>query len=286
MERTLDARLARDGDPSDGTQPGRGGRAGRPDPVPDRAGPGRPPRRSALRARHRQGDAGGRSRGRRRPARGRRHARGRVSARGDDRLDRRGRRDGRRVSDSYRVAHLDDLDRIAVAGGQYRPIRRRLGVRAFGINAYTAEKAGDQVVEHHTEGAGGGSGRQEELYMVVAGHAEFTVAGETIDAPAGTMVFVPDLTAQRSAVARADGTTVVVVGGPADAPIPTSPFEYWFAAEPAYRAGDYDRAAQIASEGLAEWPQHATLHYQLACYRALAGRRDEALEHLRIAVAN
>jgi len=190
------------------------------------------------------------------------------------------------VSDSYRVAHLDDLDRIEVAGGQYRPIRRRLGVRAFGINAYTADKAGGQVVEHHTEGAGGGSGRQEELYMVVAGHAEFTVAGETVDAPAGTMVFVPDVDARRGAVATADGTTVVVVGGPADSPIPTSPFEYWFAAEAPYKAGDYDRAIEVASEGLAEWPESGQLNYQLACFHALAGRRERALEHLAIAAAN
>jgi len=190
------------------------------------------------------------------------------------------------VSDSYRVAHLDDLDRIAVAGGQYRPIRRRLGVRAFGINAYTADKAGQQVVEQHTEGAGGGSGRQEELYMVVAGHAEFTVAGETIDAPAGTMVFVPNVNAKRGAVATADGTTVLVVGGPADSPIPTSPFEYWFAAEAPYTAGDYDRAVEVASEGLAEWPESGQLNYQLACFHALAGRREKALEHLAVAVAN
>jgi tetratricopeptide (TPR) repeat protein len=190
------------------------------------------------------------------------------------------------VSDAFRVAHLDDLERIEAAGGLYRPIRRRLGVRAFGINAYTGEKAGDQVIERHDEVSGGGPGRQEELYLVVAGHAEFTVAGETIDAPAGTLVFIPDLTAERSALARADETTVVVVGAPADAPIPTSPFEFWFAADPAYRAGDYDRAAAIASEGLAEWPQHGTLHYQLACYHALAGRRERALEHLAIAVRN
>jgi tetratricopeptide (TPR) repeat protein len=189
------------------------------------------------------------------------------------------------VSDAYRVAHLDDLDRIEVAGGEYRPIRRRLGVRAFGINAYTAAKAGDQVVEHHTEGAGGGSGRQEELYMVLAGHAEFTVAGEAIDAPAGTMVFVPDVNAKRGAVATADATTVLVVGGPADTPIPTSPFEYWFAAEAPYKAGDYDRAVEVAAEGLAEWPESGQLNYQLACFHALAGRREKALEHLSIAVA-
>jgi tetratricopeptide (TPR) repeat protein len=188
------------------------------------------------------------------------------------------------VSDSYRVAHLDDLERIEVAGGQYRPIRRPLGVRAFGINAYTAERAGDQVVEHHHEGEG--SGRQEELYMVVTGHAEFTVAGETVDAPAGTMVFIPDLEAKRGAVARADDTTVVVVGGPADRPLPTSPFEYWFAAEAPYKAGDYDRAVEVASAGLAEWPGSAQLNYQLACFHALAGRHEKALEHLAIALAN
>jgi tetratricopeptide (TPR) repeat protein len=190
------------------------------------------------------------------------------------------------VSDAYRVSRLDDLERIEAAGVLYRPIRRPMGVRAFGINAYTAARAGDEVIERHDEVSGGGAGRQEEVYLVLAGHAEFTVAGETVDAPAGTLVFIPDLTAERRAVAKADETTVVVVGGPADSPIPTSPFEYWFAAEPAYKAGDYDRAAEIASEGLAEWPQHGTLHYQLACYRALAGRREQALEHLATAVQN
>ena len=190
------------------------------------------------------------------------------------------------MSEAFRVAHLDDLDRIEVAGGQYRPIRRRLGVRAFGINAYTAASAGDQVVEHHTEGAGGGSGRQEELYMVLSGHAEFTVAGETVDAPPGTMVFIPDVDAERSAVARADATTVLVIGGPADSPIPTSPFEYWFAAAAPYGEGDYDRAVEVASEGLAEWPESGQLNYQLACFHALAGRREQALEHLAIAFAS
>jgi tetratricopeptide (TPR) repeat protein len=92
--------------------------------------------------------------------------------------------------------------------------------------------------------------------------------------------------AERSAVARADETTVLVTGGPADTPIPTSPFEYWFAAEPAYKAGDYDRAVAIASEGLAEWPQQGQLHYQIACSHALAGRGEQALEHLAIAVEN
>jgi hypothetical protein len=188
------------------------------------------------------------------------------------------------VSDAARVAHVDELERIEAAGVVYMPIRRRLGVRAFGVNAYTAANAGDQVIERHNE-TGAGAGAHEELYLVISGRAEFTVAGEAFDAPAGTLVFVPDLASERAAIAREPATTVLVIGAPAAAPLPISPFEYWFAAEPAYRSGDYDGAVAIVSEGLREWPDHPVINYQLACYHALAGRRAEALAHLATAVA-
>ena len=184
----------------------------------------------------------------------------------------------------YRVARLDELERIAVAGVVWRPIRRPLGVRSFGVNAYEAESVGGHVIEPHDE-TGSGAGKHEELYVVLRGRATFTVAGETIDAPAGTLVFVPDLTARREAVAAEPGTTVLAVGAPAANAYPTSPFEYWFAAEPAYRAGDYARAIEVAGAGLRDWPDHPVLHYQLACYRSLAGDREEAIAHLKRAFA-
>jgi hypothetical protein len=99
------------------------------------------------------------------------------------------------------------------------------------------------------------------------------------------VVFVPAPESRREAVAEAPGTTVVVVGGRADRALPTSPFEFWFAAEPAYRAGDYARAIAIAAPGLEEWPDHPVIHYQLACYHALDGDSEAALEHLARAVA-
>jgi tetratricopeptide (TPR) repeat protein len=157
-------------------------------------------------------------------------------------------------------------------------VRQPLGVTAFGINAYRAD-AGEQLIEPHDE-TGSGAGRHEELYVVVSGRATFTVDGEEIDAPAGTLVFVPERESRREAVAVEPETTAFVVGGKAGAAGPVSPWEYWFAAEPAYRAKDYDRAYEIAAEGLRDWPDHATIHYQLACYRALGGRREDAVEHL------
>jgi mannose-6-phosphate isomerase-like protein (cupin superfamily) len=182
-----------------------------------------------------------------------------------------------------RTMHVDDLDRVELAHGWWRPVRRPFGITAFGVNAYTADEDGDALIEPHDE-ASPGSGRHEELYVVVAGAAVFTVGDERIDAPVGTLVFVPP-GVQRAATAAAPNTTVVVVGGRPGEGLPVSPFEYWYAAAPAYEAGDFDRAIEIVSEGLREWPDHPRINYALACYHARAGRADEAIEHLTAAAA-
>lgn len=183
-----------------------------------------------------------------------------------------------------RVARVSKADAISVAGGLYQPLRRELGVRAFGINAYFASGAGDQLIEPHDE-TGSGSGGHAELYLIVAGRASFVVGGSEIDAPAGTLVFIPAAETRREARALEDDTVAVVVGAPADRELPISPFEFWFTAEGPYNEGDYRRAIEIVSEGLTHWPDHPTMLYQLSCYHALAGEGDEAIASLERAAA-
>ena len=89
----------------------------------------------------------------------------------------------------------------------------------------------------------------------------------------------------RGATATEDGTTVLVIGGVPGAAGPRTVFEYWYEADPHYQAGDYARAVEIASQGLEDWPEHPSLRYQLACYEALQGNREAAVEHLKIAYA-
>ena len=176
------------------------------------------------------------------------------------------------------VLSLADLDKVDMGDLIYRPIRRAMGVSAFGINAYTAENAGDEVIEDHDE-QGDGSGHHEELYVVMTGHATFTLDGETVDAPAGTFLLArPEQ--RRAAVAAAEETTVLVIGGKPGAAGPPSPFEYWYLAEPAYRAKEYERAYAIAAEGLEHHPDNAPLQYQLGCYAARAGRLEDARAHI------
>jgi len=176
---------------------------------------------------------------------------------------------------------LDELEGIPVFGTLvWKPVRRELGVTAFGINAYTAADAGGEVVEDHDESTLG----HEELYVVVAGRALFTVDGVEVDAPTGTLLFLDDPTQRRHAIATEPGTTVLAIGG-----VPgvheISAWEYVFPAAPHVRAGDYETAKAIIGSGLEQRPGHPSLLYHLACVESLAGERDAALTHLNAAVA-
>ena len=174
-----------------------------------------------------------------------------------------------------KTLRLDDVEGIPVFGTLvWKPVRKTLGVTAFGINAYTAASAGDEVVEKHTEEPLG----HEEIYAVIRGRATFTVDGEEVDAPAGTIVYLDDPKQQRQAIAQEAGTTVLAIGGvPGTHEIST--WEYFFPALPAIEAGDYDRARTLLEEALHE-RDHSALHYHLARVEALAGNDDRAREEL------
>ena len=183
-------------------------------------------------------------------------------------------------SERFRVISIAELPEIAVpsAGIVWRPIRRTLGISAFGVNAYTAGP-GEDVVEKHTES----QLRHEELYVVVAGHARFQLDGEPFDAPAGTLVYVRDPDVQRHAVAEEPGTTVLAIGGnPGKHEV--SAWEYFFPAYSEAGSGKYDQAIAGLHEGLREKPDHPALYYHLACIECRAGRPEEAAEHLARAV--
>lgn len=177
---------------------------------------------------------------------------------------------------SHKVLRIEELDRIPVEHGlEWRPIRRRLGIRAFGMNAYTAEKVGDCVVEEHREGSG-----HEEVYVVVSGLARFTIDGEELDAPAGTIVFLPDPGALRSATSQEEGTTVLAVGGWPDKAFEPSGWEWSFEANPLSAAGKHEEALAIMDDALEQFGESAPGLYHVARFEARAGREDEAREHI------
>jgi quercetin dioxygenase-like cupin family protein len=174
------------------------------------------------------------------------------------------------------TARIEDL----VDERGWSPIRLRLDVRAFGINGWTAKEAGDAVIPEHDEVPSG----HEELYLVTAGHATFTVDGEQIDAPSGAIVFVPDPAVKRGAVAREPATTVLAIGGtPGEAYQPRA-WETNAEVLDLFDRGDHAAAKRVLSAALEEYSDHDLLHYNLACAEAQLGNLDAAFDHLRAAL--
>jgi hypothetical protein len=60
--------------------------------------------------------------------------------------------------------------------------------------------------------------------------------------------------------------------------------ELWAPVRPLYDAGKYAEAADAGRELIDAHPGLAYLHYQVACCESLAGRTDDAVEHLRQAI--
>jgi tetratricopeptide (TPR) repeat protein len=176
----------------------------------------------------------------------------------------------------YETARLEDLRR----DDGWAPIRLALDIRSFGINSWTGRNAGDIVIPEHDEVPTG----HEELYLVTAGHATFSVGGEEIDGPEGTVVLVRDAELSRGAVAREPGTTVLTVGakpGEAYTPIP------WETSRDVVALLDGGRPAEAKTlllDALERYEDKGVLLYNLACAEALLGEADEALGHLRLAI--
>ena len=178
---------------------------------------------------------------------------------------------------SYRVTTIDELKDIAYREGTHmRPVRHHLGITAFGTNAWTAADKGDRLLPEHEEDEG-----NEELYVVLRGHARFEIGGDAVDAPEGTLVFVqPEET--RTTFAEEPGTTVLAIGSTVGKAYEARGWELWAEFHPAYEAGNYEAVIDGARETL-EASGYALPLYNLACCEALAGRKEDAVGHLRTA---
>jgi tetratricopeptide (TPR) repeat protein len=177
------------------------------------------------------------------------------------------------------IARLDEIDELDDGRCPFRPVRHHFGITSFGINAWTAQAAGDRIINEHDEADDG----SEELYLVQRGRAVFELDGERVDAPAGTFVVArPEV--KRTAFAEEAGTTIIAMGGVPRKAYEVLGWELWATVRPLYEAGDYDAAADRFRELVEANPPYGGLLYNLACCESLAGRKTDALEHLRLSI--
>jgi hypothetical protein len=178
--------------------------------------------------------------------------------------------------ENWKVAHLEEIERR----GRDIPVREHLGIQAFGVNAFTPGEDGTLINEHDE-----GADRQEELYLVLDGHATFEIDGEAVDAPAGTFVFVRPESRRK---ATGQGTVLAIGATPGEAYQGIDWGEAWpFHNESmkAYGEQRYADALEAVRGALERMPDHAGLHYNYACFATLAGQTgDETFAHLQRSV--
>lgn len=177
---------------------------------------------------------------------------------------------------TWRLARLDEIERR----GRDIPVREHLGIRAFGVNAFAPGDDGTLIGEHDEAGTG-----QEELYIVLEGHATFEIDGERVEAPAGTYVFVrPE--ARRKATGEGIVLALGATPGAAYAPLDWGDaWQFHRDSLTAYGEQRYADALEAVRGGLAHTPDNAGLHYNYACFATLSGDTgEETFEHLRRSV--
>jgi quercetin dioxygenase-like cupin family protein len=178
----------------------------------------------------------------------------------------------------FEVAHLEEIGEISDGRCPWRPVRHHFGITSFGVNTWTGREAGDRIINEHDE-----EGEDEELYFVESGRARFELDGERVDAPAGAFVFARP-SVKRTAFAEEPETTILAVGATPGRVYEPMGWELWAPFGPLYREGRYAEAADQA-RGVAEaHPEYPALLYNLACCESLAGRKADAIRHLRLAL--
>jgi hypothetical protein len=169
----------------------------------------------------------------------------------------------------YAIARIDEIDEITDGRCPWRPVRFHFGIRAFGVNAFTARDAGDRLINEHDESDE--ADLQEELYLVQRGRATFELDGERVDASAGTLVFArPGV--KRTAFAEEPGTTLVALGGTPGKAYEAKGGELWMPLHHLYEAGKYDQAADRGREAIEAHPEYPAPLYNLACCESLAAQ--------------
>lgn len=184
------------------------------------------------------------------------------------------------MSDGYRILDLTTAESFPYhqRGGQkLLPIQRPLDYRVAGINGWSGDP-GEGLVPEHEEDSG-----HEELYVVVRGRARFTVDGNDVEAPAGTLIHVKP-GERRVAVSEEAGTIVVAVGAAIGEVYQPTAWSDFVIGDHYRREGRIEEGRAAVRRLLETEPGNWAAPYNVACYEALAGDNDAAFAFLQQAM--
>jgi hypothetical protein len=106
----------------------------------------------------------------------------------------------------YTVKKFDEMEPIF--GGFFLRARASLGVSSFGMQILNFPPNGGEFYPNHDHAESG----QEEVYLVLAGSADFDIEGASVHAEPETAIRVGSAT-KRHISAGSEGARVLAIGG-------------------------------------------------------------------------
>jgi len=113
------------------------------------------------------------------------------------------------MNKGWKIEHINDVPPLKPTFSKgWKSIRWHMDIEAFGVNGVTKPK-GEWLTPIHDEK----DGKQDELFLVMDGLAEFNLDGEKVKAPVGTLVSVKPAV-RRGVLSLKTPTTLLIVGAP------------------------------------------------------------------------
>src|ERR1700736_486428 len=106
----------------------------------------------------------------------------------------------------YTVKRFDEMEPIF--GGFFLRARASLGATSFGMQILNFPPNGGEFYPNHDHG----SSRQEEVYVVLAGSADFDIEGESVHVEPETAIRVGATTKRKISVGS-EGARILALGG-------------------------------------------------------------------------
>jgi mannose-6-phosphate isomerase-like protein (cupin superfamily) len=106
--------------------------------------------------------------------------------------------------EGFRLKRIDEL--ASINHGALKLAGDELGVQSFGLQVLDLPPGFADYPEHDHAADG-----QEEVYVVLAGAAEFTIGGARVEAAAGSMLRV-DPAVKRKLVGGPEGVRILAIG--------------------------------------------------------------------------
>lgn len=110
---------------------------------------------------------------------------------------------------NWKIEHVNSVPPMKDGMSKgWKSVRWHMGIESFGVNAVTKSK-GEWLTPIHDEA----KEKQDELFVVMEGLAEFHLDGQKVKAPPGTLVSAKP-SVKRGALALKTPTTILLIGSP------------------------------------------------------------------------